>query len=251
MRPQKYACKIAYDGTKYAGYQIQSNAGSIQGELERVLEQMHDYRIRIFGSGRTDAGVHAREQVIHFTSQLNIPEKQWIKALNAQLPLDIRVWEVYRVPNDFHARYDVTQKEYRYYIDRQKVCDPQRRLYAYHIPYHLAIDNMQKAAEILVGKHDFSAFSSPKSTVDDCVRTLYGLDVQDEQNMLVIACRGDGFLYNMVRIIVGTLIEVGNGKKSVEEIPAIISKKDRYYAGPTVPAHGLCLWKVTYPISLE
>lgn len=250
IKQRKYACIVAYDGTAYSGFQIQSRVRTIQGEIENVLQRMHRTGMRITGAGRTDAGVHARGQVFHFESHLQLSEEQWMKALNAGLPEDIRIQTTRAVPKDFHARYDSVTKEYRYFIDHQTVRDPLRRLYTHHIAYDLDIESMQSAAELLIGQHDFSAFSSP-SDVQDKTRIVYTLEVMPKGTEIVIKCVGNGFLYHMMRIIAGTLIEVGQGKRDPETIRTALEKKDRSLAGVTAPAQGLCLWKVTYPEQIE
>lgn len=245
---QKYKLTVAYDGTNYSGFQVQPNHVTIQGVLQDVLQAMHRRDIKVTGSGRTDAGVHAQGQTIHFESELTIPDVKWVKALNSMLPEDIRVLAVEEVDPTFHARFDVVQKEYRYKIDTSNVQSPFRRYYAFHVPYSLCLSAMREAAALFVGTHDFTAFSSVKSDVEDKRRTIYALDVIDENGAgeLVIRCVGNGFLYNMVRIIVGTLIEVGKGRLSIEQVQQALQVGERELSGPTAPPHGLYLWKVSY-----
>jgi tRNA pseudouridine38-40 synthase len=244
---QKWAAVVAYDGTEYAGFQVQPKARTVQAELERALAAMHKREVRITASGRTDAGVHARGQVIHFVSSLNITARKWPVALNTNLPRDIRVIKTTPVGEHFHARYDSLWKEYRYTVDTSDVQDPLRRLYAHHVPRKLNQSIMVEAARCLEGTHDFTAFSSAKAEVDDKRRTLYGVHVDKKGTELVIRVSGNGFLYNMVRIIAGTLLEVGQGRMTQRQVQQALHGGDRNLAGHTAPAHGLCLWKVAYP----
>ncbi|WP_449621809.1 tRNA pseudouridine(38-40) synthase TruA [Robertmurraya sp. Marseille-Q9965] len=244
---QRYKCKIAYDGSQFSGYQIQPNQRTVQGELERVLEKLHKGKeTKVFASGRTDAGVHARGQMIHFDSPFSIPEEKWPVALNALLPDEVSVLEVEKADSDFHARFDVTGKEYRYFVYTSKVRDPFRRHYAYHYPYALNLETIRVASQYLLGTHDFTSFCSAKTEVEDRVRELREIEVLEEGDMLVFRFLGNGFLYNMVRILVGTLLQVGSGEIAANEIPTILAKKDRIYAGKTAPPQGLYLWKVDY-----
>jgi len=243
---QKYKCIVAYDGTNYSGFQIQPNALTIQESIENALYKIHRRPVKIFGSGRTDAGVHSRGQVFHFESELDIQESNWTRALNAQLRPDIRIQSTSKVPNEFHARLDVVKKEYRYFLHLSKQEDPFKRLYQYRVPYSLDVQAMQKASQLLVGEHDFTAFCSSRTTVLSKVRTIYRLDVIEEGEDIVFICEGNGFLFNMVRIIVGTLIEVGRHRISEEQIKKALKTMDRSLAGFTAPAHGLFMWKVTY-----
>lgn len=244
---KRLKCVIAYDGTHFEGYQRQPEKRTIQGEIEKVLMKMHKGEmIPIFASGRTDAHVHAKGQVIHFDSPLEIPEDRWKIALNTLLPPDIVVVTTEEVPSDFHARFSVKGKEYHYYISLKKDRDPFTRNYYYHFPYPLHFQKMEKAAKYLVGTYDFTSFCSAKTEVKDRIRTIESLTLIQEGDQLIIKIKGTGFLYNMVRIIVGTLLEVGTGKRAPEEIPQIIEAKDRMQAGKTVPGHGLYLYKVYY-----
>lgn len=245
---KKYKCIVAYDGTSYAGSQIQPQEKTIQGELEAALAAIHKGAlVRITMSGRTDAGVHARGQVFHFESSLAIPVSNWVKALNRLLPPDIRIKEVSEVALDFHARFDAVQKEYRYFIYTTQAEDPFRRLYSYHYPYSLSLSALKQAGQLLVGTHNFTAFTSARTEVQDKVRTIYQLDCQQAEDNLVISIVGDGFLYNMVRIIVGTLLEVGQGRKTVKDIELALTAGERDLLGRTAPPHGLYLWRVDYP----
>ncbi|PCD05220.1 tRNA pseudouridine(38-40) synthase TruA [Peribacillus simplex] len=243
----KYKCVIAYDGTDFAGYQVQPEKRTIQSEFEAVLAQMHKGTIiKVTASGRTDSGVHAKGQVLHFESPLTFPTENWIKAFSALLPTDIIVLEVDIVPDDFHARFHTTGKEYRYIVARSKLRDPFKRNYAYHYPYPLNVEAMREAISYLIGTHDFTSFCSAKTEVVDKVRTIKEMDFEESDDFLVFRFVGEGFLYNMVRILVGTLLDVGSGKMSPHEMSGILDKKDRSFAGKTAPAQGLYLWKVFY-----
>ncbi|WP_336866272.1 tRNA pseudouridine(38-40) synthase TruA [Peribacillus frigoritolerans] len=243
----KYKCVIAYDGTDFAGYQVQPEKRTIQSEFEAVLAQMHKGTIiKVTASGRTDSGVHAKGQVLHFESPLTFPTENWIKAFSALLPTDIIVLEVDIVPDDFHARFHTTGKEYRYIVARSKLRDPFKRNYAYHYPYPLNVEAMREAISYLIGTHDFTSFCSAKTEVVDKVRTIKEMDFEESDDFMVFRFVGEGFLYNMVRILVGTLLDVGSGKISPHDMSGILDKKDRSFAGKTAPAQGLYLWKVFY-----
>ncbi|MEP9408819.1 tRNA pseudouridine(38-40) synthase TruA [Peribacillus frigoritolerans] len=243
----KYKCVIAYDGTDFAGYQVQPEKRTIQSEFEAVLAQMHKGTIiKVTASGRTDSGVHAKGQVLHFESPLTFPTENWIKAFSALLPTDIIVLEVDIVPDDFHARFHTTGKEYRYIVARSKLRDPFKRNYAYHYPYALNVEAMREAISHLIGTHDFTSFCSAKTEVVDKVRTINEMDFEESDDFLVFRFVGEGFLYNMVRILVGTLLDVGSGKMSPHDMSGILDNKDRSFAGKTAPAQGLYLWKVFY-----
>ncbi|MGE7596247.1 tRNA pseudouridine(38-40) synthase TruA [Peribacillus frigoritolerans] len=243
----KYKCVIAYDGTDFAGYQVQPEKRTIQSEFEAVLAQMHKGTIiKVTASGRTDSGVHAKGQVLHFESPLTFPTENWIKAFSALLPTDIIALEVDIVPDDFHARFHTTGKEYRYIVARSKLRDPFKRNYAYHYPYPLNVEAIREAISYLIGTHDFTSFCSAKTEVVDKVRTIKEMDFEESDDFLVFRFVGEGFLYNMVRILVGTLLDVGSGKMSPHDMSGILDKKDRSFAGKTAPAQGLYLWKVFY-----
>jgi tRNA pseudouridine38-40 synthase len=244
---QRLKCTIAYDGTNFAGYQIQPNKRTVQGELEHALATMHKGQsIRVFASGRTDAGVHAHGQVVHFDSPMEIPVVGWVKALNALLPDDIVVKEVEKVDSSFHARFSAISKEYRYKVRIAQEKDVFSRNYAFHFPHLLNYDAMKEALQFIVGTHDFTSFCSAKTEIEDKVRTIYEADFVILDSELIFRFVGNGFLYNMVRILVGTMLDVGQGKIHPADIPAIIKGKDRSLAGKTAPSHGLYLWKVYY-----
>ena len=235
---------VAYDGTNYAGYQVQPNGNTIQSEIEAVLTRMHRHPVKIVASGRTDARVHALGQVIHFDTSLQMPAERFVKALNAMLPDDILVKQSEEADTGFHARYGAKRKEYRYHI--RKTEDPFRRHYATTVTYDLSLDRMREAMERLVGTHDFTSFSVTKAEVEDRVRTIYEAEVFEMGDEIVFRFVGSGFLYNQVRIMVGTVIEVGRGKYDSADITEMLEAKDRRMAGITAPPHGLYLWNVNY-----
>ncbi|KMZ43257.1 MULTISPECIES: tRNA pseudouridine(38-40) synthase TruA [Bacillales] len=243
---KRLRCVLAYDGTDFSGFQVQPDQVTVQGEIEAALNRVTGEDIQVFGSGRTDAGVHARGQVIHFDTSSNIPMDKWRFVLNNQLPDSIVIRTVEEVDASFHARFDVQVKEYRYCIDNNPVADVFRHRYADHVRFPLDVDAMQQAAHYLVGEHDFTSFCSAKTFVEDKVRTVYGLSVEKIGDEVWVTCRGNGFLYNMVRIIVGTLVEVGQGKRNPAELREILAACDREKAGKTAPAKGLTMWEVVY-----
>lgn len=239
---------ISYDGSGFSGYQVQPNGRTVQEEVERVLTRMNQgVFTRITASGRTDTGVHAVGQVIHFDTALSIPPSGWVRALNSQLPGDIRVMTVEEVREDFHARFDVEWKTYRYKWTLEDIPLPFERHLLSHIPGKQPdIDRMREAATALVGEHDFRCFSAANTSIQDFVRTIYDVRIERYGQQLHLVITGNGFLYNMVRIIAGTLWEVGIGKHGPDEMSAIIAAKDRSKAGKTAPPQGLYLEKVGY-----
>lgn len=243
----KVKCTVSYDGSQFYGYQVQPNKRTVQSEIEEALTKLHKgEEVKIFASGRTDAGVHAVGQVFHFDTKLRIPEVRWPLALNSLLPEDIVITSASYVEPEFHARFDVVKKEYRYILNQEEIKDVFKRKYCFHYPYKLDLQSIEKACDLLSGTHDFTSFCAAKTEVEDKVRTLYSIDVIKEDNEIIFCFIGSGFLYNMVRILVGTLLEIGQGIKSFEDIPAILKGRDRRLSGKTVPGHGLYLWKVYY-----
>lgn len=243
---KRLKCVVAYDGTDYSGFQVQPEETTIQGEIEAAIERVTGEAVQIVGSGRTDAGVHAQGQVFHFDTASSIPLDKWRFVLNNQLPDAIVIRSVEEAEPSFHARFDVKVKEYRYCVDNGPVPDLFRHRYADHIRHPLDLAAMQRAAEQLIGEHDFTSFCSARTFVDNKVRTIYDLRVEREGDFIWVICRGNGFLYNMVRIIAGTLVEVGQGKRMQEEISGILRARDRERAGKTAPAKGLTMWRVEY-----
>ncbi|RJE48249.1 tRNA pseudouridine(38,39,40) synthase TruA [Dehalobacter sp. MCB1] len=240
--------RLAYDGTNYHGFQRQpeEHGQTIQGELEKVWKKLFAEEIRITTAGRTDTGVHAAGQVVNFCSEARIPQEKIPKAINSILPYDIRILEARDMPEDFSARRSAKWKRYDYRIDNGRIPDVFRRLYALHEPVQLNVDAMQMAASQLEGKHDFSAFAAAGSSAKSFVRTLYHCKVCWLDEQIVVTCIGNGFLYNMVRIIAGTLLDVGKGRILPEEISDVIMSRDRTKAGETAPARGLTLTYVNY-----
>jgi tRNA pseudouridine38-40 synthase len=239
---------ISYDGTHFSGYQAQPGKRTVQSEIEKVLTVMHKgEHIRIFASGRTDARVHATGQVIHFDTTLSIPAENYKVALNAQLPADVRILDMEEVSPDFHARFDAKGKRYRYKWNCDEVQSPFKRNYTVETRGRKPdVSKMENGAAYLVGTHDFTSFCAASTPVDDKVRTIYSIDFEWHDQELHMVIEGSGFLYNMVRIIAGTLWEVGIGKREAKSIKDIIESKNREMAGTTAPPHGLYLEKVYY-----
>lgn len=244
----KIKCVISYDGTNFSGLQIQSRERTVQGELEKALAKIHKGAyVKVYPSGRTDKGVHAKAQAVHFESDYNLLPADWKRALNAMLPPDVHVSEAEEVPASFHARFDVLEKEYRYFISNEQEPDVFKRNYVYQYPYTLDIAKMQEAGKYIEGTHDFTTFSSAKASVKGSkVRTLLEVSCHRDASQIEFVLRGHGFLYNMARIIVGTLLEAGRNKLKPAEIPHLFDQKDRQLAGDTVPPQGLYLWNVRY-----
>lgn len=238
---------VSYDGTQFSGYQVQVNTRTVQGELEKALKKIHKApTFKVISSGRTDAGVHGINQPIHFDTTLSIPEERWPMAMNSLLPDDIIVKSVEEVDRDFHARYDTVGKEYRYIVKTSKMQDVFKRNYTYHLPVPLSLEKMKQGTVHLVGTHDFTSFSSPKTEVVDKVRTIFAIDIKNEGDEWVFTFIGSGFLYQMVRILVGTLLTIGKGELDPSEVPRIIEGKNRELASPTAPGSGLYLSQVFY-----
>ncbi|WP_042454009.1 tRNA pseudouridine(38-40) synthase TruA [Neobacillus dielmonensis] len=244
---QRFKGIITYDGTGFSGYQVQPKKRTVQAELETMLTKIHKGQaVKVTASGRTDAGVHAKGQVIHFDSPLSIPPEKWEIAMNSLLPEDIAVLSIEAASPSFHARFDAEGKEYRYQLLLSGKRDPFLRSYAYQYRYPLDIEAMKQASAFFLGTHDFTSFCSAKTEVEDKIRTIETIDFSLDKDLLTLRFVGNGFLYNMVRILVGTLLEVGAGELNPQDIPAILQKKDRRFAGKTAPAHGLYLWRVFY-----
>lgn len=253
--PAKFKLLISYDGTSFGGWQVQPNASSIQMHIQNALSIALRTKTHITGSGRTDSGVHALEQVAHFSyDPQNSSEKaldlyKLRASLNGLLPVDIRIKTILPTTDDFHARYSATGKIYRYALHLNPVCNPFNRLYSYHLPYPINLDLLQKASKLFIGTHDFTSFSNEPhrgSASHNPVRTLTRLEMIKEEEGIYLEFEGNGFLYKMVRNIVGTLLDVARGKLILENIPAIFNAKDRKAAGPTAPPHGLFLVRVIY-----
>ena len=242
-----YKLTIQYEGTRYKGWQEQKHTeATIQGKLQRVLERMTEEEIDLQGSGRTDAGVHARGQVANFKAEDLYPVEEIQQYLNCYLPEDIAVTEVAEVNARFHSRYAAKAKTYRYRIHRGLVPDVFNRKYEYHYEKSLDVERMKQAAAYLTGTHDFTSFCGNKKMKKSAVRTVYAITFTEEGDDLFIDFRGNGFLQNMIRILTGTLIEVGDGRRKPEEIPDMLAQKNRECAGYTAPAQGLMLMNVEY-----
>ena len=233
--------EVSYDGTAYHGFQIQENADTIAGRLTEAVFSLTSERIELIGGSRTDAGVHALSNKTAFDTSSKIGPEKFARALNAFLPEDIRVLSSKEVPLTFHPLAEPSEKTYEYRILNRDMPDPLRRLYTFHVRYALDTDRMDKAAALLTGEHDFASFCSAGAQVSTTVRTIRECSVRKEADEILIRVSGNGFLYNMVRIIAGTLIEVGRGVLPPEEISRILEQKDRKCAGPTAPAQGLSL----------
>ena len=239
---------VEYDGANYAGWQVQPNGVSVQEVLAKAIaETTGEPRVRLIGSGRTDAGVHAAGQVANFKTTTAIPAAGLMHAINTKLPEDIAVVDAEDVPEEFHARYSAKLKTYRYSILNRPVRSPLARRMCHFVRTPLNADAMRAAAERLLGEHDFAAFQS-KPTGKASVRTITRLDIEAPPPRIDIYVTANGFLYNMVRAIAGTLIEVGLGKRAPESVTALLESRDRAAAGPTAPPHGLCLMKVEYDL---
>ncbi len=272
---QNFKLTIAYDGTNYAGWQTQKNAPTVQETIEKVLERILQQKIRLTGAGRTDAGAHAMGQVANFKCRgrpMCLPKNRadtrvrpyvetLLKGLNGLLPRDIRILKIEPVPLKFHAQFDAKKKLYRYTIVISPEVLPQERFFVYHYPYPLNVRAMKQAAKYLVGTHDFASFQGSKGVGADprvrpkagrtqgcapTIRTIYRFQIFRKRDRLIFELEGNGFLYTMVRVIVGTLLEVGRAKRPWGSIRQVLKKRDRTYAGPTLPAKGLCLLKVSY-----
>ncbi|AIM24410.1 tRNA pseudouridine(38-40) synthase TruA [Melissococcus plutonius] len=244
----RYKAIIAYDGTNFNGFQSQINGRTVQDELEKTLYKLNNNQsITIFGSGRTDAGVHALGQVIHF-DYLKARDVEKLRfALDTQSPADISVKKIEEVSNNFHARYHVIEKTYQFKIDTGKTRDPFRRFYASYFPHSIDLAKIEKALPDLLGEHDFTSFCAAGCSVDSKIRTIYEASVsQTSEDEIIFTFRGNGFLYKMVRIIVGTLLKIGQGKIKETAIPEIIAGKNRRLAGPTAHPEGLYLVQVIY-----
>jgi len=239
---------IAYDGTDFHGWQIQPDLRTVQDEIEKAVRHMTGETVRIQGAGRTDAGVHALGQAASFRADIAIPLPKLRKGLDALTPDDIAILEAADAPEGFNARRDAVEKLYRYHLHVSKVGHPLRRRTHLHVRYRLHVPSMREAALLFVGRHDFAAFYAVD---DEPVSTLLPLNAVDiiekADDEILIEVRGPAFLKNMVRIIAGTLLEVGRGRLRPDDIPEILAARDRSLAGPTLPPHGLTLVSVTYP----
>lgn len=243
-----YKMSLSYDGTKYLGWQIQTKEPlkTIQGKLENVLSQLFDEPIHVIASGRTDAGVHAYMQVANFHASTYKDCGEILNYLHQYLPKDIAILELKSASERFHARYNCIGKRYAYYIDTNLFAHPFSTRYSYHVPTSLNVELMEQAAAFLIGAHDFRSFTSMKNKKKSTVRHIHSITMSPTDHGLVIRYEGNGFLQHMVRIMTGTLLEVGLGHIQPEAIPTILEGKSRALAGPLVPSHGLFLEEVLY-----
>lgn len=238
---------VAYDGTNYVGWQVQPNGNSIEAELNRHLSELLGEPIHVIGASRTDAGVHARGAVCVFDTNARMDARRISFAMNTRLPEDIRIQDSQEVPLTFHPRYQNTRKTYEYRICNRRFPDPCERLYSLFYHWDLDEKRMQQAGNYLVGTHDFTSFCTAKPGTTDCTRTIESLTVTRSGDIITVRITGNGFLYNMVRIIVGTLLKIGSGQMEPEEMKNILDARDRAAAGDTARPEGLCLVSVEYP----
>ena len=248
--PVKFKLTVAYDGTHYAGWQAQRTGVGVQQKVEEALARLFPSHPRVHSSSRTDTGVHALGMVAHFQlpgAEFKMTARKLALALNAWLPADVRVLSAVRAAKDFHARFDATSKQYRYFVWNHPAMNPLLRHTAWHLPRSLDVPAMRAAARLFVGRHDFRSFTAnPGYARQSTTRTLTLCDIKQSGRLLTFIVEGDGFLYKMCRGIVGTLAQVGLGKFPPDEIRQMLAKRDRRVAGMSAPAHGLVLWKVFY-----
>ena len=243
----KVKLTVSYDGTDYCGWQVQPNGVTVQEVLENALETVVGQRLKITGSGRTDAGVHAKGQVAHFETPFdNIPAEKFYKALNVHLPPDIKVLDSQLASDDFNARRSAKSKTYSYFCYLSNVEQPLKERFAVKLDRQPDIQKMQEVAKILVGEHDFKCMCSSGSGVKTTVRTIYSINIEQQENDITFSISGNGFLYNMVRIMVGILLDVGYGKLTKEYVEKMLSTGERKFSIKTLLPKGLCLMKVEY-----
>ncbi|HWX19779.1 MAG TPA: tRNA pseudouridine(38-40) synthase TruA [Candidatus Binatia bacterium] len=250
MNPVKFKLTISYDGTGYEGWQVQKIGTGVQQKVEEALAKLFPSRPRLHSSSRTDTGVHALGMVAHFEvprPESRMTPRKLALALNAWLPEDVRVFSAARARKDFHARFDATGKQYRYFVWNHTAMNPLLRHTAWQVPRPLDVAAMRRAAPLFAGKHDFQSFAASSGYArESTVRTLSRFDLKRNGPLLTFIIEGDGFLYKMCRGIVGTLVQVGQGKIPAQAIKPMLARKDRRAAGMSAPAHGLVLWKVFY-----
>ncbi len=237
---------IEYEGTNYSGWQYQENAISIQQVIEEAIESITGEKVKLIGSGRTDAKVHALHQVANFFTNSNIPGDRFKYALNIKLPDDITIIDSLEVDKDFHSRFSATHKKYKYLIYNGEMPRALYRNFSYHIKNELNLEEMKIASQYFVGTHDFNSFMGSRSVVKSTIRTIYEIKIEKNNEIVQISIDGDSFLRNMVRIMVGTLVEVGLGRRNKEDIKKIMEERKRIAAGHTAPPQGLFLEKVFY-----
>lgn len=240
---------LAYDGTHYSGWQVQPNGTSIQELIQQKLSILTRQPTQVTGAGRTDAGVHALGQVAHFSLTNPIELYRLKQGLNGLLPKDIRINDVQEAPESFHARYSALGKIYHYHLHLEHVENPFNRLYRWHVMHPMNLEILSQAAQLFVGTHDFTAFANEAHrgcAAHDPVRTIERLEIIPQEGGVRLEFEGNGFLYKMVRNLVGTLVEISGGKRLIGDIPRILQSKDRRLAGKAAPAQGLFLVKVKY-----
>lgn len=238
--------RVAYDGTDFVGWQIQSEGRTVEGELNKAINALTGETIEVIGASRTDSGVHAKGNVAVFDTESTVPADRFMYALNSLLPEDVSIVESKEVADDFHPRHCTSIKTYEYRIFVSRINDPLKRRYAYRFPTDLDVNRMDEAAKYLIGEHDFKSFCCVRTQAETTVRKLYSADVFHDGDDIVIRVSGAGFLYNMVRIIAGSLMEVGSGKKAPIFIKEALEGTDRTLAGPTAEPQGLTLINIEF-----
>ena len=242
---------VQYDGTNYSGWQVQDNAATIQSEIEKALSVIYKQEIKIIASGRTDTGVHAFGQVVHFDSTSEIPLQKICFALNGIMPKDISIRKAYIVPDSFHARYSAYERTYVYYIYNSRLRSPFTHNRAMWVKKDLNISFLNKAARYLLGEHDFASFCRKKSAEEKTIRRIKKIKIQKQGSYIELKITGNAFLHNMIRIIVGTLVGLSENNFEPTEMKKILLAKTREASGETAPAHGLYLYRIDYKPSLE
>lgn len=237
---------IQYDGTDFCGWQIQAGDRTVQEEIEKAIMRLTGEKVNLVGSGRTDSGVHAERQTAHFDVSATVPPEKYAAALNPLLPADVKILESAAAEEGFHARFSAKRKTYEYRLYVSETALPLKERYATRVPAPLDVKKMREACAYLLGKHDFKCFLASNSSVKDTVREIYSADMGENGNDISFTVCGNGFLYNMVRIIVGTLVKIGEGKIPPEAMKDIIDGKNRGFAGKTMPAKGLTLKNAEY-----
>ena len=242
----KYKVTLKYVGTRYAGWQIQKNQDTVQGQLRDALNTITGHPISVVGAGRTDSGVHAMAQVAHFSLDQPIPRKKLILSLNGILPWDIRVIHLSPVPSNYHAQKNAIKKRYGYQIYNGPTLSPFLHGYILHVRHPLDVGSMQKATQYLYGAHDFTGFAAAATRVKSRIRQIHLSQIKTCGSHITYRVEANGFLHHMVRNIVGTLLQIGSGKRPSDDIPKILKSKNRKTAGPTAPPQGLYLMKTWY-----
>ena len=246
IEEQNIRLTVAFEGTSYHGWQIQPDVRTIQGVLSEAIGRVTGEQVTVNGSGRTDAGTHARGLVANFTTRSHIAPAQLVRALNSMLPRDVRVLSARRMPPGFHARRDAFSKAYRYQIFLGPVMLPHLAREYFHFPYKIDLEKMENATRQFLGEHDFASFARTGSTVSSTVRRIFRCELRKRGHRLLLTVEGNGFLHHMVRNMAGTLLEVGKGSISLSDFQQLFLMRDRTLAGFTAPAHGLVLLKVQY-----